>query len=589
MPANADEPRNDAVSEGALASQSQLEAPAAAPSAIPGLPVPVGDDEDAGDDALAPDELAALIEPEPAAATQLRPGSRCKGVIVSVGETDALVAFGEKVEGRVPLEEFRQANGEIVAQIGQEIDVVVERLGAPGMPALLAHRRVREAGAWDRVEAAFAARTPLQARVVERVKGGLRVDIGVSAFLPGSLVDIRPARDLDAWVGQETEVVVVDCNRRRSNAVVSRSELLKAERQQRQAETLARLVEGETATGIVKNITSYGVFVDLGGIDGLIKLTELSYGRVGNPSELVQTGQEVTAKVLRVEPEKERVALSLRAMHPDPWATIAERYAVGDRVRGTVASVTDYGAFVRLEAGVEGLIHISEIDWSRQLKHPSKTFSPGAETEAVVVAVRPKQRRISLSFKQLAPDPWDQYGAGFEVGQVLAGTVRRVVDYGLFVEIVAGIEGLVHVSDLAWDARSRKPKDFASKGQQINTVILNVDVANRRLSLGIKQLQPDTWDTYLSQAAVGDAVPGLVRSKKDYGFFVELAPGVDGLCHVSQAPKRQDLETGRRYTFEILDVNERGRRISLRCEDATPLAEDGAQPDQADESAVLTD
>lgn len=589
MPANADEPRNDAVSEGALASQSQLEAPAAAPSAIPGLPVPAGDDEDAGDDALAPDELAALIEPEPAAATQLRPGSRCKGVIVSVGETDALVAFGEKVEGRVPLEEFRQANGEIVAQIGQEIDVVVERLGAPGMPALLAHRRVREAGAWDRVEAAFAARTPLQARVVERVKGGLRVDIGVSAFLPGSLVDIRPARDLDAWVGQETEVVVVDCNRRRSNAVVSRSELLKAERQQRQAETLARLVEGETATGIVKNITSYGVFVDLGGIDGLIKLTELSYGRVGNPSELVQTGQEVTAKVLRVEPEKERVALSLRAMHPDPWATIAERYAVGDRVRGTVASVTDYGAFVRLEAGVEGLIHISEIDWSRQLKHPSKTFSPGAETEAVVVAVRPKQRRISLSFKQLAPDPWDQYGAGFEVGQVLAGTVRRVVDYGLFVEIVAGIEGLVHVSDLAWDARSRKPKDFASKGQQINTVILNVDVANRRLSLGIKQLQPDTWDTYLSQAAVGDAVPGLVRSKKDYGFFVELAPGVDGLCHVSQAPKRQDLETGRRYTFEILDVNERGRRISLRCEDSTPLAEDGAQPDQADESAVLTD
>lgn len=572
--------------EGALASPAQLEAPAAAPSAIPGLPVPAGADEDAGDDALAPDELAALIEPEPEAAPQIRPGSRCKGVIVSVGATDALVAFGAKVEGRVPLEEFRQANGEIVAAAGQEIDVVVERLGAPGNPALLAHRRVRESAAWDRVEAAFAARTPLQARVVGRVKGGLRVDIGVSAFLPGSLVDIRPVRDLGAWVGQETEVVVVDCNRRRSNAVVSRSELLKAERQQRQAETLARLVEGEAATGTVKNITSYGVFVDLGGIDGLIKLTELSYGRVGNPSELVQAGQEVTAKVLRVEPEKERVALSLRAMHPDPWATITERYAPGDRVRGTVASVTDYGAFVRLEAGVEGLIHISEIDWSRQLKHPSKTFSVGAETEAVVVAVRPKQRRISLSFKQLAPDPWDQYGAGFEVGQVVAGTVRRVVDYGLFVEIVAGIEGLVHVSDLAWDARSRKPKDFASKGQQINTVILNVDVANRRLSLGIKQLQPDTWDTYLSQAAVGDAVPGLVRSKKDYGFFVELAPGVDGLCHVSQAPKHQDLETGQRYSFEILDVNERGRRISLRCEDATPLAEDGEQPE---ESAVLTD
>lgn len=576
MAANADEPRNDPRPEAGFAAPSRGEDPGSAASVIPGLPDPAAIDDEAGDDALAPDEIAALIDPQPAAAPQIRPGSRCKGIIVSVGESDALVAFGAKVEGRVPLEEFRHANGEIVAQVGQEIDVVVEQLGGAGIPALLAHRRVRESAAWDRIEAAFAARTPLQARVVGRVKGGLRVDIGVSAFLPGSQVDIRPVRDLDAWVGQAAEVVVIDCNRRRSNAVVSRSELLKVDRERRQAETLERLVEGEAATGIVKNITSYGVFVDLGGIDGLIKLTELSYGRVGDPSAFLQTGQQVTAKVLRVEPAKERVALSLRAMHPDPWASITERYAPGDRVRGTVASVTDYGAFVRLESGVEGLIHISEIDWSRQLKHPSKTFSIGAETEAVVVAVRPKQRRISLSFKQLAPDPWDQYGAGFEVGQVVAGTVRRVVDYGLFVEIVPGIEGLVHVSDLAWDARSRKPKEIATKGQQINTVVLNVDVENRRLSLGIKQLQPDTWDTYLSQTAVGDVVPGLVRRQKEYGFFVELAPGVDGLCHISQAPKGTGLQQGKRYNFEILDVNERGRRISLRCEDATPI-EDQAE------------
>lgn len=577
MTANADEPRNDAGPELDFASPSHGDGSGAASSVIPGLPDPAATDDEVGDDALAPDEIAALIDPQPAAAPQIRPGSRCKGIIVSVGESDALVAFGAKVEGRVPLEEFRHANGEIVAQVGQEIDVVVEQLGGAGTPALLAHRRVREAAAWDRIEAAFAARTPLQARIVGRVKGGLRVDIGVSAFLPGSQVDIRPVRDLDAWVGQAAEVVVIDCNRRRSNAVVSRSELLKADRERRQAETLERLVEGEAATGIVKNITSYGVFVDLGGIDGLIKLTELSYGRVGDPSALLQTGQQVTAKVLRVEPAKERVALSLRAMHPDPWASITERYAPGDRVRGTVASVTDYGAFVQLESGVEGLIHISEIDWSRQLKHPSKTFATGAETEAVVIAVRPKQRRISLSFKQLAPDPWDQYGAGFEVGQVIAGTVRRVVDYGLFVEIVPGIEGLVHVSDLAWDARSRKPKETATKGQQINTVVLSVDVENRRLSLGIKQLQPDTWDTYLSQAAVGDAVPGLVRRQKDYGFFVELVPGVDGLCHISQVPKHSGLQPGKRYNFEILDVNERGRRISLRCEDATPLEEQSEQ------------
>ena len=577
MRANVDKPHGAANSPvGRSLEPSAPATPVGVP--VPGLPDPATADDGSADDALAPEELAALIAPAAADSPQIRPGSCCKGVIVTVSESDVLVAFGAKVEGRVPLDEFRQANGEIVAEPGQEIDVIVERLGAPGAYALLAHRRVREAAAWSKLEAAHASGAPVQAAVVGRVKGGLSVDIGVFAFLPGSQVDISPVRDLDAWIGRSIKVVVIDCDRRRSNAVVSRSALLKAERQQRQAETLAGLVEGGAATGIVKNVTSYGVFVDLGGIDGLIKLAELSYGRVGDPSKLLQIGQEVTAKVLRVDLDKERVALSLRAMRPDPWSTIEDRYAAGSRVRGRVASVADYGVFVELEPGVEGLIHVTEIDWSRQQRHPSKTFSPDAETEAVVLSVRPKQRRLSLSFKRLAPDPWEQYGASLEVGQVVSGVVRRVMDYGIFVELVAGIEGLVHVSDISWDTRSQKPRDVAKKGQQINTVILSVDVENRRLSLGIKQLEPDVWDTLLSQIVAGDVVPGRVLRKKEYGFFVELAPGVDGLCHISRSPKgKPGLEVGQRYEFEILEINQRARRIGLGCDRAVPLAESDSQ------------
>ena len=541
---------------------------------IPGLPDPEAPDEDPGEETFDPEELEALVRGEPSRAPQIHPGSRCQGTIVAVSDEGVIVSFGAKVEGRVPLEEFRDAAGEIAAAPGQDVEVLVERLGAPGDYAVLSYRRARESAAWRQIETAHARHLPVRAQVVQRVKGGLRVDIGVAAFLPGSQVDIRPVRNLDAWIGRTVEVVVVECNRRRSNAVVSRSELLKAERQARMAETLARLEVGEPATGTVKNITTYGVFVDLGGIDGLIKVTELSYGRVGNPSDLLSAGQEVTAKVLRIDSEKERVALSLRAMRPDPWATIEERYKAGDRVIGRVASVTDYGAFIELEPGVEGLIHVTEIDWSRRPKHPSKTFAPGAETEAIVLGVKPAERRISLSFKRLAPDPWDQYGASLEVGLVVEGIVRRITTYGLFVEIVEGIEGLVHVSDLSWDTRARNPREVARKGQKLNTVILQVDTENRRLSLGVKQLEPDAWDTFLSQNAVSETVPGLVRRLVKFGAFVELAPGVEGLCHRSQSPQgKHGLRTGKRYHFKILDVNEQARRIGLRCERAVPLEE----------------
>lgn len=550
---------------------------------VPGLPDPLDAEDESVEEAFSPEDLDALMRSEAAEAPSIRPGSRCKGVIVAISESGAIISFGAKVEGLVPLDEFRGPDGSIPVQPGQEVEVIVEQLGAPGAFAVLSYKRAREAHAWKEVEASHARNIPVQARIVARVKGGLRADVGVAAFLPGSQVDIRPVRNLDTWVGRSVEVVVVELNRARSNVVVSRRELLRARRREQQRETLSKIEVGGPATGVVKNITSYGVFVDLGGIDGLIKLTELSYGRVGNPSGRFQQGQELTAKVLRIDTEKERVALSLRAMRPDPWLTIEERYGPGSRVQGRVASVTDYGAFVELEPGVEGLIHISEIVWSRHPKHPSKTFAPGAETEAVVLSVNPSDRRISLSFKRLQPDPWDEYGGGLEIGQIVRGIVRRITDYGLFVEIVEGIEGLVHVSDLSWDTRVRNPRGLAQKGDQIDTVILHVDLENRRLSLGVKQLEPDIWDTFLSQYTIGDTIPGLVRRIVKFGAFVELVPGVEGLCHISQVPRgRWALQTGKRYYFSILDMNEPARRIALRCYDAVPIADEPEEEASSD-------
>lgn len=536
------------------------------PNAIPGLPDLASAEEDLLDDIPDFEDPELLPDIPSDAGPVVRAGARCKGTVVAVRDSGVIVAFGTKVEGSVPLAEFQQADGTVSVEPGQEIEVLVERMGAPGEYAALSFKRIRELEVWAGIQKAHAHNLAIKGTVVGPVKGGLRVDIGVPAFMPGSQIDIRPVHKMDSWVGSEVEVTVIECDRRRANVVVSRSSLLRARQRELRAETLGKLAVGEPATGEVTTITSFGVFVDLGGIEGMIKYADLSYGRVRKAEDHVRTGQQLTARVMRFDEAKEKIVLSLKAMQPDPWLTIGERFTVGQRVRGRVTSVKDYGAFVELEPGVEGLIHFSEIDWSRRAKHPTKTFTPNADTEAVVLAIDPDQRRISLSAKRLTPDPWDTHAASLEVGQVVKGVVRKIENYGLFVEIAPGIEGLVHVSDLSWDSRPAQPREVAQKGQEISTVILQTDLENRKLSLGVKQLQPDAWDTFLIENSVGDVLPGTVRRIAKFGAFVELATGVEGLCHSSQLPRdRSAIKPGKQHQFEILELNERTRRIGLRC------------------------
>ena len=561
---------------------------------IPGPPMPGLPDASAKAGDESEDETIDFEEPVERFSSEtpeIRPGTRRAGRIVSIEQNGVLVAFGAKIEGLVPLDDFRDAEGNITAQPDQEIEVVFERFGEPGECAVLSYRDAVEDETWRKIEAAYEARAPLEAKVVERIKGGLRVDIGVSAFLPGSQVDTRPVHELEPLIGQEIKVLVVKVNRRRANVVVSRRELLAAEFQALKQETLSKLKEGEPITGRVKNITSYGVFVDLGGIDGLIHMTDIAYGRVKDPAEILQPGSEVTARILRFDVEKERVSLSIKHMRPDPWEGIEQRYARGDRVKGRIASITDYGAFVELEPDVEGLIHITEMTWSRRLRHPSKAVKVGEEVACVVLKVSPEDRRVSLSLKQLNADPWQSLGEEFQVGKIVAGRVRNVTTYGAFVEIREGIDGLAHVSDLTWDSRVKNPKEVVRKGQEIKAVILHVDRKNRRLSLGLKQLEPDAWDSFLSKNAAGDKVPGLVTRVAKFGAFVEVAPGVEGLCHNSQIPRKarkgeQALQVGKRYPFEILRVNELDRKIGLRCESAAPLVvESNGSAEGADETS----
>jgi small subunit ribosomal protein S1 len=497
-------------------------------------------------------------------------GEILQGTVLKVTAKEVIIDIGYKSEGLAPIEEFLGPDGQPHVQSGDVVDVMIDHGERPEGYVLLSHQKAFRIRIWDHLEQAFQQQLTLSGHVLGRTKGGLSVDVGVVAFLPGSQIDPRPVHNLDSFVGQDIPVRIIKLNRRRGNVVVSRKAAVEKEIEERKTQTLEHMEEGTVLTGVVKNLTEYGAFVDLGGIDGLLHVTDMSYARVNHPSQIVNVGDSVTVKVLKFDKDKERVSLGMKQLEPDPWLTVIERYPVNSKVVGRVVNVTDYGAFVELEPGVEGLIHISEMTWSRRMKHPSKVVKVGDQVESVVLEVHPKERRISLGLKQLEPDPWTTIEQRYSVGSVVEGRVRNMTDFGAFVEIEEGIDGLVHVSDLSWTKRVKHPSELLRKGQMVQAAILAIDAKAKRLSLGIKQLQPDAWETYFQNHQVGDIVRGRVCRMASFGAFVELADGVEGLCHNSEipgySPRKMDeppITIGEEYDFKIIKMSEAEKRIGL--------------------------
>jgi small subunit ribosomal protein S1 len=496
-------------------------------------------------------------------------GQVVKGRIVQVDKEFVLVDIGYKFEGQVPIAEVTRPDGTIDAEVGDTIDVMMERWDDDGGVVLLSKEKASKIKVWEDIKKAYEEDGVIRGVITNRVKGGLSVDIGVTAFLPGSQVALRPVRDLDQMVGETFEFKVIKYNRKRSNIVLSRRLILEKEREGKRAETLATIHEGKVVTGVVKNITEYGAFIDLGGIDGLLHITDMSWGRIGHPSEIFSVGDEVTVKVLNLDLERERVSLGLKQLVPDPWITAEEKYPIGSHVKGKVVSFTDYGAFVELEKGIEGLIHVSEMSWTKKIRHPSKVVSVGETVEAVVLNISAENRRISLGMKQVVPNPWDVVSEKYPVGTTIEGKIKNITDFGLFIGIDEGIDGLVHISDISWTKRIKHPSELYKKGDVVQAIVLNIDKENERFSLGIKQLQKDPWETIPERYEVGDKITGTITNVTDFGLFVELEEGVEGLVHVSEVSREKiktpvgKFQVGDIISARVININPKERRIGL--------------------------
>jgi len=491
-----------------------------------------------------------------------------RGTVLKLTSTHVVVDVGAKSEGMLPLSEVLDHEGNPKFKPGDEIDVMREKGHTEEGYVNLSHQKAARIHAWDEVEKAYNEKRPIQATVIERTKGGLTVDIlGARAFLPGSQVDLRPIRNLEGMKGQTLEVTVIKLNKKRGNIVVSRKELLEGEQTEKRSKTLEHLEEGSILTGMVKNLTEYGAFVDLGGLDGLLHITDMSWGRLTHPRDLVNVGDQIQVKVLKYDKDKQRVSLGFKQLTPDPWLDAEHRYPVGAHVSGRVISVTDYGAFVELEQGIEGLVHVSEMTWSKRMKHPSKLVNVGDQVECVVLNVNPTERRISLGMRQLATNPWDALHDKYPVGMVVEGRVRNLTDFGAFIEIEDGIDGLVHVSNLSWTKRIKHPSEVLKKGDRVKAVVLAIEPDKRRLSLGVKQLQPDVWETFFETHHVGDVVHGKVLRVAAFGAFVEIAEGVEGLCHKSEAVDGNGqplhLEPGVEHDFKIIKMSAEDKKVGL--------------------------
>jgi small subunit ribosomal protein S1 len=491
-----------------------------------------------------------------------------KGTVVKLTATHVVVDIGAKSEGMLPLTEILDHEGNPKFQPGAEIDVLREKGQTEEGYVNLSHLKAQRLRSWDEIERAYNDKKPIKGVVVERIKGGLTLDIqGARAFLPGSQVDLRPIRNLDGMKGQTMEVAIIKLNKKRGNIVVSRKQLLEEEQNEKRGKTLEHLEEGSVLTGIVKNLTEYGAFVDMGGIDGLLHITDMSWGRLTHPRDLVNVGDQIQVKVLKYDKEKQRVSLGFKQLTPDPWLDAEHRYPVGAHVHGRVISVTDYGAFVELEQGIEGLVHVSEMTWSKRMKHPSKLVNVNDEVDCVVLSVNPTERRISLGMRQLASNPWDTLHDKYPVGATVEGRVRNLTEFGAFIEIEDGIDGLVHVSNLSWTTRVKHPSEVLKKGDKVKAVILAIEPDKRRLSLGVKQMQPDVWDSFFAKHRIGDIVHGKVLRVANFGAFVEIAEGIEGLCHNSEAVdgngQPMHLEPGAEFEFKIIKMNQEEKKVGL--------------------------
>lgn len=499
----------------------------------------------------------------------LRPGKIVKGTVIELGKDYARVDIGFKLEGIVPVEQFKNAEGKLTHAVGDVVDVYIVHLENDHGQLILSFEKAQQKKRWAEVEEIFANNGIIKGIVTQKVKGGLQVDIGIPAFLPGSQVDIRPHRNLDRFIGEEFEYKVLKITRDKGNIVLSRRAVLMHERDEMRQETLSVLAEGVVIEGVVKNITDYGVFVDLGGIDGLLHITDISWGRVNHPSEKLSVGQTVPVVVLKYDQDKERVSLGMKQLKEDPWRSIEERFPAGTAVKGKVVSLADYGAFVEVEEGVEGLVHVSEMSWTKKIRNPGSVMAVGDIVDAVVLGIDQEQRRVSLGVKQLMPNPWRELADRMVPGTKVKGVVRSITDFGIFVGIEDGIDGLVHLSDFSWTRRVKSADEMFKKGDEVEAVVLEVDAANERLSLGIKQLQEDPWDTISQRYPVGIKIKGKVSSLTDFGVFVEIEEGIEGLIHMTQLGigKEEDpkahFTAGKEIECEVTDVNRADRRISL--------------------------
>ncbi len=510
-------------------------------------------------------------------------GEVVRGRVVEVRDSEVLVDIGYKSEGTIPIEEFRHAGS--LPKVGDEIEVYLESKEDNEGLIVLSKDKADKIKVWDAISRSHDSGTPVEGRVVEVVKGGLAVDVGVRAFLPGSQVDLRPVKNLASMVGQTIRAKVIKLNRRRGNVVLSRRAVLEEEREEKKKHTLSVLQEGMVLTGTVKNLTDYGAFIDLGGIDGLLHVTDMSWGRVGHPSEIFQIGDQVEVVVLHFDRETGRVSLGYKQKSSDPWANVDERYPIGAKVSGRIVSLTNYGAFVELEPGVEGLVHVSEMSWTRRVRHPSKLVNVGDTVEVLVLEVNKATKRISLGMKQIEADPWTTIHDRYQPGTRLQGKVRNLTDFGAFVELEPGVDGLLHISDMSWTRNIGHPSEILKKGQTIETLILSVDRENKRISLGLKQIQPDPWESVAQRYPMGSRVTGKVVRLTDFGAFVELEPGVDGLLHISQMSNRpigspaDIVNVGDELTLMVIRVDPNERRIGLSLKELAAIVEEPTHPD----------